>query len=70
MLAYRMAIQSPMIQAEMIEANEFYELAMRYNVSGVPQTTINDGEDPILGAVPEDFLIQEIMRAVKPEVHE
>lgn len=50
----------------MIEANEFYDLAMRYNVSGVPQTTINDGLDAILGTVPENDLLQEIIQTVNP----
>jgi hypothetical protein len=62
-LAHQMAMESPMIQAEMIEANEFYELAMRYNVSGVPQTIINDGAGVILGAVPDEFLLRELMQA-------
>lgn len=60
-----MAIESPWIQAEIIEANEFYNLAKDYNVSGVPQITINEGENSILGAVPEDSLIEEIQRVVK-----
>lgn len=63
-LAHQMAIESPLIQAEMIEANEFYDLAMRYNVSGVPQTTINAGAGVILGAVPEEYLLQEMMRSI------
>ena len=59
-----MAMENPLIQAEMIEANEFYDLAIRYNVSGVPQTTINDGKGVVLGAVPEEYLLQEIIRAL------
>jgi len=59
-----MALESPLIQADMIEANEFYDLAMRYNVSGVPQTTINDGIDAVMGIVPEDDLLQEIIQVV------
>ena len=65
-LAHRMALESPLIQADMIEANEFYDLAMRYNVSGVPQTTINEGIDAVLGIVPEDDLLQEIIQVVNP----
>ena len=49
----------------MIEANEFFDLARQYNVSGVPQTTINNGLGVVLGAVPEEYLLQEIIRAVK-----
>ncbi len=59
-----MAMENPLIQAEMIEANEFYELAMRYNVSGVPQTNINENAGLILGAVPEEYLLQEVKRAL------
>jgi predicted DsbA family dithiol-disulfide isomerase len=64
-LAHQMSMENPLIRAEMIEANEFYDLAKRYNVSGVPQTTINDGEGLVLGAVPEDYLLQEIKRAMQ-----
>jgi hypothetical protein len=63
-LAHRIALENPLVQAEMIEASEFYELAMRYNVSGVPQTVINEGAGIILGSVPEETLLQEVMRAI------
>jgi hypothetical protein len=64
-LAHQMAIESPMIQAEMVEANEFPELSNRFNVSGVPQTTINMGAGTLVGAAPEENLVAEIMRALK-----
>lgn len=64
-LAHQIAMENPMIETEMIEAVEFYELAMRYNVSGVPQTVINEGDGIIVGAVPEDYLLQEVLRAIK-----
>jgi hypothetical protein len=63
-LAHQIALENPLITAEMISANEFYDLSMRYNVSGVPQTTINNGKGVVLGAVPEDDLVQEINRAI------
>jgi len=63
-LAHQLALESPMIQAEMIEANEFYDLAIRYNVSGVPHTVINNGAGVVLGAVPEEYLLQEVKRAL------
>jgi len=59
-----MALESPLVQAEMVEATEFPELSNRHNVSGVPQTTINDGKGNVVGAVPEANLIAEILRAV------
>ena len=62
MLAHQMAMESPMVQAEMVEATEFPELASRHRVSGVPQTTINDGKAHVIGAVPEQNLMAEIQR--------
>jgi hypothetical protein len=63
-LAHQMAMESPMIQAEMVEATEFPELSMRHNVSGVPQTTINEGRAHVVGAVPEQNLLAEIQRVL------
>lgn len=57
-----MAMESPFVQAEMIAATEFPDLANRHKVSGVPQTTINDGKGHIVGAVPEANLVAELQR--------
>lgn len=62
MLAHQLALESAWIQAEAIEATEFPELSRRHSVSGVPQTTINDGAGVVVGAVPEDHLVAEILR--------
>jgi hypothetical protein len=64
-LAHQMAMESPWIEAEAIEAIEFPELAQQYNVSGVPQITINAGAGTVVGAVPVDHLITEIENALK-----
>ena len=64
-LAHQMALESPLVEAEMVEALEFPELADRFEVSGVPQTTINSGAGTVVGAVPEDQLVAEIARAIK-----
>ena len=64
MLAHQMALESPMVEAEMVEAMEFPDLSNRFRVSGVPQTTINRGAGTVVGAVPEDNLLAEIMRAM------
>ena len=63
-LAHQLAMESPFIQAEMVEAMEFAELSDRFNVSGVPHTIINSGKDEVVGAVPESHLIKEILQAV------
>lgn len=65
MLAYQMAMESPLVQAEMIEATEFPELSDRFEVSGVPQTTINLGAGVVVGAYPEDDLLEEILAALQ-----
>ena len=62
MLAHQLAVENPLVQAEMVEAMEFPDLADRHNVSGVPQTTINDGAKHVVGAVPEDHLLAEIQK--------
>ena len=64
-LAHQMALESPLVLAEAVEASEFPELAEKFNVSGVPQTTINAGKGTVVGAVPEDHLLKEIQRALK-----
>ncbi len=64
MLAFQMALESPMVQAEMVDASEFPELSDQFGVSGVPQTTINLGLGTVVGAYPEDELLEEIFQAV------
>jgi thioredoxin-related protein len=63
LLAHKMALENHLVEAEMVEAMEFTDLADRHQVSGVPQTTINDGAGTVVGAVPEDYLLAEILRA-------
>jgi glutaredoxin-like protein len=66
LLAHQMAMENPtMIRAEGVEATEFPELANRFNVRGVPQTVINSGSGMVVGAVPEQNLLAEIMRALQ-----
>ena len=62
--AHQMALESEMVQAEMVEAMEFPDLSQRFGVSGVPQTTINSGAGTVIGAVPEEQLLTEIQSAL------
>ena len=41
-LANHMAIASPRVTAQMIEVGEFPELAVKYQVQGVPRTVVNE----------------------------
>jgi hypothetical protein len=60
-----MAVESPLVEAEMVEAMEFPELSDRFNVGGVPQTTINAGAGTLVGAAPEEYLVAEMMKALQ-----
>lgn len=64
-LAHQMALESSLVEAEMVEAMEFMELSDKYGVSGVPHTTINNGAGTMVGAAPEGHLLTEIQRALK-----
>ncbi len=63
-LAHRIAIENPFVTADMVEATEFPELSMRYNVRGVPRTMIGD-EYHIEGALPENAFIPKIVEYFK-----
>ena len=67
MLAHMFALESPLVEAEMVEATEFPELANRYAVNGVPQTTINHGAGTVVGAAPEAQLLEQIQLAINSE---
>ncbi|KAF2957438.1 glutaredoxin [Thermotoga sp. Ku-13t] len=64
LMAHSAALINRNIVAEMIEANEFPELSMRYGVSSVPHTVINDVHE-FIGAYPEHMFVQELMKAVR-----
>ncbi len=62
-LAHSLAIASPMVQADMVEATEFPDLAMKYQVMGVPRTVIND-KVHIEGAAPEPMVLGKLLEAL------
>jgi hypothetical protein len=55
-----MAFESELVVSEMIEATEFPKLAAQFQISGVPDTVINQGAERAVGAVPESMLIDKI----------
>ena len=52
---------SELVTADMVEAMEFPHLANKYDVYGVPRTVINELIH-IEGAIPEDMLMEELMK--------
>jgi glutaredoxin-like protein len=62
-LAHHMAIASPMVRADMVEATEFPHLSMKYQVMGVPRTVINETAY-IEGAAPEPMVLAKLQEAL------
>lgn len=63
-LAHQLAVESDLVQADMVEAVEFPHLAFKYQVQGVPRTVINDREH-IEGAAPEPMVMEKLMAALR-----
>jgi len=62
-LAADLAIASPRVRADIVEAGEFPDLARRFNVYAVPKTVIN-GTSEVVGAVPEASFVQSVTAAL------
>lgn len=62
-LAYELAYLSPNIRADGVESTEFPQLAVKYQVAGVPRTVVNE-ETFLDGAAPPDMLLEQIGEAL------
>ena len=62
-LAHQIAVENPHVTADIIEINEFADLAQRYRILGVPKTVINDSVD-FTGAVTEEQFLEHLNRAI------
>ncbi len=63
-LAYAAAIESPWVQADVVEVSEFPDLIERYRVRGVPKVVINDVV-AFEGAVPADVFVRQLRAAAQ-----
>jgi glutaredoxin-like protein len=59
-IAHKLAIESDMIKADVIEASEFPALAQKYNVIGVPKIVINEKVE-FVGAFNEDLFAEHVV---------
>jgi hypothetical protein len=59
-LANRMALLNPQIIATTVQATEFYDLARKFRVNGVPKTIVNE-QIEILGALPEPDFVRGVL---------
>ncbi len=57
-----MAVENARITADVIEIQEFPDLARRYTVSGVPKIIVND-QIELVGAQPESALLSAVLQA-------
>jgi len=64
-LAHQFAMENENITADMIEISEFPQLGIKYNVSGVPKTVINESVE-VLGMQPEEEFVRQLEAATKP----
>ena len=64
-LAHKMAIENPRIVADVVEVNEFPDLAQRYAIRGVPKTVINETVE-FVGSIPESQFVEHLQRASSP----
>ena len=63
--AFQLAMSSDKITSDVFEAQEFPELAQKYQVRGVPMTLVNEGE-PIMGNVGGAKLLQAVLATATP----
>jgi glutaredoxin-like protein len=59
-VAHKLAIESAMVKADVIESSEFPALAMKYNVIGVPKIIINETVE-FTGAFNEDLFAEHVL---------
>jgi glutaredoxin-like protein len=64
-LAHQFAMENENIKADMIEVTEFPQLAVKYNVAGVPKTVINETVE-LVGLQPEEELARHVEAATRP----
>ena len=63
LLAHQLAMESEWVTADMVEATEFPDLSMKYQVMGVPRTVINETVH-MEGAAPEPMLLAKLKEAI------
>ena len=63
-MSHRVAMESDLVTAEMIESSEFPTLVQKYNVMSVPRVIINDKVD-FEGSLPEKDFIENIMKVME-----
>lgn len=63
-MAHQMAMESPRVTADVIEASEFPHLVEKYHIHGVPKVVINESVS-FEGALPEPRYLAEVLKAAQ-----
>jgi hypothetical protein len=59
-MAYGMSIVSSLVTTEVIEVEEFSEMARKYKVGPVPKAVLNDRVE-FVGSAPEPYLLEKVL---------
>ena len=59
-VAHKLAVESDLVKADVIDSAEFPDLAMKYNVIGVPKIVINEKIE-FTGAFNEDLFAEHVL---------
>lgn len=60
-----MAMANPHITGNAVDAQEFFDLSQRFQVSSVPKIVINDGAVEFVGALPERQFLKQVLAAAQ-----
>ena len=63
-MAHKFAVENDLIRADVIDANEFPQLAIKYAIMGVPKIVVNEKVE-FVGAVPENMFLEQVLLAAK-----
>ena len=63
-LAFKFAVESDMVRADVVDVGEFPRIGHKYAVMGVPKTVINEKVE-FLGAVPEEVFLEHVLLAAR-----
>jgi glutaredoxin-like protein len=63
-MAHMFAVENDLIRADVIDANEFSQLAIKYSVMGVPKTVVNEKVE-FVGALPENMFLEQVLLGAK-----
>jgi glutaredoxin-like protein len=59
-MAHKFAVENDLIRADVIDLNEFPQLAIKYSVMGVPKIVVNEKIE-FVGAVPENMFLEHVL---------